>query len=80
LKPFHAPTFRSQEKIPLRPEPELSSEGHEEYEVREVLDQRRTGSKVEYLVCWEGYGPEDNTWELLKNLKNAKKALGAFKA
>jgi hypothetical protein len=31
-------------------------------------------------VRWEGYGPEDDTWEPLKNLKNVQGALRTFKA
>jgi hypothetical protein len=31
-------------------------------------------------VRWEGYGSEDDMWEPIKNLENAKGALRAFKA
>jgi hypothetical protein len=80
IKPFHALTFPNQERMPSRPEPELNSQGLEEYEVREILDQRGVGLRAEYLVRWEGYGPEDDTWEPLRNLENTKGALRAFKA
>jgi hypothetical protein len=31
--------------------------GQEEWEVEEVLDQRRRGKGSEYLICWKGFGP-----------------------
>ena len=32
-----------------------------------------------YLVKWLGYGHEENTWEPLSNLKDAKEALSEFR-
>ena len=38
------------------------------YEVEAVLDSRVKHRKVEYLVHWKGYGPDNRTWEPFDNL------------
>ena len=38
------------------------------YEVEAVLDSKTKNCKVEYLVQWTGYGPDERTWEPLDHL------------
>jgi hypothetical protein len=80
IKRSEVAKFKVQEQLPLRPDPELVNGREMEYEVQEVLAERGSGTKKEFLVRWEGYGPEDDTWEPEKNLSNAKDALRTFKA
>jgi len=44
------------------PPPELV-DGEEKYIVEEILNSRMFRRKLQYLVKWEGYGIEGNTWE-----------------
>nr|XP_056714227.1 chromobox protein homolog 7-like [Euleptes europaea] len=57
---------------PLRaPEPPplpVIMDGEEEYEVSRLVDSRRRWGRLQYLVEWKGYGPEDRSWEPVENL------------
>ena len=65
LKPYHPPITSlpssSQPAVDVSPLPLLLEEGPV-YAIREILDSRRRRGRLEYLIDWEGYGPEDRAW------------------
>ena len=83
LTPYIEP-FTDSQRTPDPPPPEMvdfGAEGGEtrlEYAVKEILNSRKWGRGMEYLVSWEGYGPEENTWEPPDNLTNAQEAIADF--
>jgi len=67
--------IEGQKKIPPPP---VKVAGEKEYEVEEILDRQERRGKTKYLVKWKEYTAEENTWEGLENLKNAREKIEEF--
>jgi transposase InsO family protein len=64
----HRPnTFPSRQNLPP-PDPIVEEDGRVVWVVRSLVDSRKYRGKIQYLVDWEGYGPEDRSWEPPENI------------
>jgi len=64
-----------QKKIPPPP---VKVDSEKKYKVEEILDRQERRGKTKYLVKWKGYMVEENIWEGLENLKNARGKIEEF--
>ena len=80
LKKYHP----SPEKFGPRsqmPETRITKPPKEEYPVERILAHRRNKKgKLQYLIRWEGYSPQFDTWEPEINIRNAPRFLYEYKA
>ena len=77
LKPFAEDPFQRDPQ----PEPAITiTDGHDEYEVEQILAHRKRRGKTQYLVKWKGYADHENTWQSAKDLENAEDILQEYSA
>jgi Chromo (CHRromatin Organisation MOdifier) domain len=76
LTRFIPTSFKGQD-IP-RPPPELDEEGIAIYEVESIMDKRKKGQGIQYLVKWKGYPHSENTWEPASSLTNTQDVIRDF--
>ncbi|KAK3517062.1 hypothetical protein QTP86_004243 [Hemibagrus guttatus] len=69
LKPHHPSVLLSTEPgVAEEPPLPLLVDGRTAYLLKDVLDSWRCGGRLEYLVDWEGYGPEKWSWVLRNDI------------
>jgi len=70
LRPYSTDTIS--ECIQQDPPPPVIKDGVEEYEVEHILDSQVFRNKLEYLVCWKGYGVKEDEWRSVEDVKGAR--------
>lgn len=80
LKPYHPndPALFPERELP-KPGPVVTEDGIEEWSVEKIIDSKRAGRGMRYLVRWAGYGVEHDSWEPGSALKDSI-ALDAWEA
>src|SRR5712664_295345 len=76
LRPYNVDVIT--ERVQCDPPPPVVRDGVEEYEVECILDSRIFRGKLKYLVCWKGYGIEEDEWRLSNDVKGAKRLVSEF--
>ncbi|KDR69490.1 hypothetical protein GALMADRAFT_15425, partial [Galerina marginata CBS 339.88] len=71
------PGHKSNPPLPL----ELidGEEYYEEYKIEGIIGHKCLKSGLRFLVRWEGYGPQFDTWATARDLKNAPQILREYK-
>ena len=78
LCPFEGDSIaKHQEHHPPLPPP-IVCNGIEEYKVEKILNSQIFHGKVEYLVCWKGYGVEEDEWRPIRNVQGSKQLIAEF--
>uniref|UniRef100_A0A803KEW4 Chromo domain-containing protein n=1 Tax=Xenopus tropicalis TaxID=8364 RepID=A0A803KEW4_XENTR len=60
---FHVSLLKPARVVRQRsPPPPVSVEGQAEYAIQRLVDSRLSRGRLQYLVYWKGYGPEERSW------------------
>src|SRR5882724_726765 len=76
LRPYKADMIT--ERVQHDPPPPVVHDGVEEYEVKLILDSQILRGKLKYLVCWKGYGIEEDEWRPSEDVKGARRLVSEF--
>lgn len=62
------------------PPPPVVVDDDEEWEVEDILSSKYYYNKLQYLVKWKGYPPDQNTWEPFGNVEHAIDLVNTYHA
>jgi hypothetical protein len=79
MKPYKESLDEFGERI-VMPDTREHKPESEEYEVEKIVGRRFDKSKKQdvWLVRWKNYGPQFDSWQTRKDLRNAPEMLRAF--
>ncbi|XP_077127855.1 uncharacterized protein LOC143783337 [Ranitomeya variabilis] len=69
-----APMFKGRVGPPPQP---VVIDGQEQFVVEEIVDSRIRRNRLQYLIRWQGYPPEEDSWEPVENI-NAQQKISYF--
>jgi hypothetical protein len=80
LKPYQRAIEEQGETRLKLPETRTSKPAAEEYEVEKIIGKRFDKSRRQnlWLVRWKNYGPQHDSWQTKKDLRNAPELVRAF--
>jgi hypothetical protein len=76
LEPYRENTIEGRIQPPPPPPDEIN--GELEYEVKEILDSKVVCGNLQYYIDWEGYTPEERTWESAESVEHAADVVADF--
>ena len=56
----------------------MDNDDSDTYNVERILGKRKNHGKLEYLVKWEGFPDDQNTWEPIKHLSNVSHLISEY--
>ena len=78
LHPFEGDLIAECQECHPPPPPPIIHDGIEEYKVEKILNSQILCRKVEYLVCWKGYGVEEDEWRPVRDVQGSKQLVTEF--
>ena len=78
LCPFEGDPITKHQERHLLPPPLIIHDSIEEYNIERILNSQIFCRKVEYLVCWKGYGVKEDEWCPAQDILGSKQFVAEF--
>src|SRR5882672_1576387 len=70
LQPYNTDVITG--KVEHDPPPPVFCNGVKAYAVEHILDSQIFQGQLKYLVCWKGYGIDEDEWRLSEDVKGVR--------